>query len=118
MSWRSSTSACSVAQNASTLPLVHGVSIWVRMCRTCRSARLRWKRLSIVRTIATNGVPLSLKAQDRQGLLRRQRADAEEEAAEVIDQRDEVATPWAACAAEVERTLRSMCQRSLARSRS
>jgi hypothetical protein len=33
-----------VAQKASILPFVQGVSIWVRMCRIDSSSRLRWKR--------------------------------------------------------------------------
>jgi hypothetical protein len=45
---------------ASILPLVQGVSIWVRMWRIASSARLRWNRLRIVLVVATNGVPLSV----------------------------------------------------------
>ena len=40
--------------------LGHGVSTWVRMWRMSSSASVRWKRLSIVRTMVTNGVPLSV----------------------------------------------------------
>jgi hypothetical protein len=54
------TSAWRVAQKDSILPFVQGVSILVRMCRISSSVSVRWKRLSIVRTIVTNGVPLSV----------------------------------------------------------
>ena len=91
------------------------------MWRIASSARLRWNRLSIVRVIATNGVPLSVmsscgtphssiasssSARIASRLLGRDGPDPEQEPAVVVDEGDEVAGPGRARRAdEVERTL-------------
>ena len=84
------------------LPLVQGVSIWVRMWRIASSSRVRWKRLSIAahdghegRAVVAHQLErhaaqldrLAEEVEDRLRLLARQRPDAEQVAAVVVDQR-------------------------------
>ncbi len=48
-----------VAQKASVLLSVRGVSVWARMCRTLSYASARRERLSVDRTMAMKRVPSS-----------------------------------------------------------